>query len=164
VLLAAGAAVALCGRNAERLDGAAARLRVQFPGARLFAQACDVLDGESVKAFAAAPARPRWARPPCWSTTPARAASTFADTDDQAWMDELQAQVLSIIHPTRAFLPQLAAAPAAGRRSHRLRQLAAGAPARAAHGRHLGARAGILNLVRSLATEFAPRACASTAS
>ena len=53
-LLEAGAAVAFCGRNQDRLNSAEAHLRERFPQARLLAQVCDVLDGESVKAFAAA--------------------------------------------------------------------------------------------------------------
>ncbi|MBS0499777.1 MAG: SDR family oxidoreductase, partial [Proteobacteria bacterium] len=84
--------------------------------------------------------------------------STFADTDDQAWMDELKLKFFSIIHPTRAFLPQLAAerqrlgdAAIACANSLLARQPEPHMVATSA------ARAGILNLVRSLATEFAPQ-------
>ena len=47
--------------------------------------------------------------------------STFADTEDEAWAEELRLKFFSVIHPTRAFLPQLERA----RRGRRLRQLAA---------------------------------------
>lgn len=157
VLLAAGAAVALCGRSAARLDAAVAQLRAQFPGARLFAQTCDVLDGESVQAFAAAlQAAPGPAAMLVNNAGQGR-VSTFADTDDQAWVDELKLKFFSIIHPTRAFLPQLAAerqrlgdAAIACANSLLARQPEPHMVATSA------ARAGVLNLVRSLATEFAP--------
>ena len=84
--------------------------------------------------------------------------STFADTDDQAWMDELKLKFFSVIHPTRAFVPQLAAerqrlgdAAIACANSLLARQPEPHMVATSA------ARAGILNLVRSLATEFAPQ-------
>ena len=47
LLLDCGAAVALCGRDAERLDRAEAGLRATRPEARLFARSCDVLDAAS---------------------------------------------------------------------------------------------------------------------
>ncbi len=46
--------------------------------------------------------------------------STFANTEDAAWTEELQLKFFSVIHPTRAFLPQLAEQRGA-RRRHRLR-------------------------------------------
>ena len=158
VLLAAGAAVALCGRNAERLDGAAGRLRAQFPAARLFAQTCDVLDADSVKSFAAASQAALGPASMLVNNAGQGRVSTFADTDDQAWMDELKLKFFSIIHPTRAFLPQLVAerqrlgdAAIACANSLLARQPEPHMVATSA------ARAGILNLVRSLATEFAPQ-------
>jgi len=73
-------------------------------------------------------------------------------------MDELTLKFFSIIHPTRAFLPQLAAerlrlgdAAIACANSLLARQPEPHMVATSA------ARAGILNLVRSLATEFAPQ-------
>jgi len=45
LLLQAGAAVALCGRDAARLDGAVAKLRAAYPDAKLYASTCDVLTG-----------------------------------------------------------------------------------------------------------------------
>lgn len=157
-LLSAGAAVALCGRNAERLDAAAAQLRARFPGARLFARPCDVLDAESVQAFAAASQAALGPASMLVNNAGQGRVSTFADTDDQAWMDELKLKFFSVIHPTRAFLPQLVAererlgdAAIACVNSLLARQPEPHMVATSA------ARAGILNLVRSLATEFAPQ-------
>ena len=57
LLLEAGASVAFCGRDAERLRRAENDLRQRFPQGRLLAQVCDVLDTESVSAFASASPR-----------------------------------------------------------------------------------------------------------
>ena len=157
VLLSAGAAVALCGRSTERLEGAVKQLRAQFPQAGIFAQACDVLDAASVKAFATEVQDKLGPVSMLVNNAGQGRVSTFADTDDQAWMDELKLKFFSIIHPTRAFLPQLTAerqrlgdAAVACANSLLARQPEPHMVATSA------ARAGILNLVRSLATEFAP--------
>jgi len=47
--LAAGASVAICGRDAARLRDAEADLRSRHDGARLLAATCDVLDAEQVR-------------------------------------------------------------------------------------------------------------------
>jgi NAD(P)-dependent dehydrogenase (short-subunit alcohol dehydrogenase family) len=158
LLLASGAAVALCGRNAERLDRAVAGLREQFPHAKLFAQPCDVLDAAAVKAFAAASQAALGPASMLVNNAGQGRVSTFADTEDAAWMDELHLKFFSVIHPTRAFLPQLAAqravlgdAAIVCANSLLARQPEPHMVATSA------ARAGLLNLVRSMATEFAPQ-------
>lgn len=158
LLLGCGAAVALCGRNAERLDAAVAGLRAQYPGAKLFAQTCDVRDAASVRAFAAASEAALGPASMLVNNAGQGRVSTFADTDDAAWMEELHLKFFSVIHPTRAFLPQLAAQRAAlgdaaivCANSLLARQPEPHMVATSA------ARAGLLNLVRSMATEFAPQ-------
>ncbi|MBJ2159308.1 SDR family oxidoreductase [Variovorax sp. IB41] len=158
LLLASGAAVALCGRNAERLDRAVAGLRERFPSAKLFAQPCDVLDAAAVKAFAAASEAALGPASMLVNNAGQGRVSTFADTEDAAWMDELHLKFFSVIHPTRAFLPQLAAqravlgdAAIVCANSLLARQPEPHMVATSA------ARAGLLNLVRSMATEFAPQ-------
>ena len=54
LFLRAGASVAICGRDTERLAQAEAALKAQFPQAQLLARRCDVLDADDVKAFAEA--------------------------------------------------------------------------------------------------------------
>src|SRR5262247_250611 len=54
ILLQAGARVAICGRDAARLDTAVSALALQAAPDRLFAQACDVLDAGEMERFAAA--------------------------------------------------------------------------------------------------------------
>ena len=158
LLLACGAAVALCGRNAERLASAVAGLRAQFPEAPLFAQPCDVLDAAAVRAFAAGSEAALGAASMLVNNAGQGRVSTFADTDDAAWTEELNLKFFSVINPTRAFLPQLAAqravlgdAAIVCANSLLARQPEPHMVATSA------ARAGLLNLVRSMATEFAPQ-------
>jgi len=158
LLLGCGAAVALCGRNAERLEHAVSGLREQFPDAKLFAQPCDVLDAASVRAFAAAVEAALGPASMLVNNAGQGRVSTFADTDDAAWTEELNLKFFSVINPTRAFLPQLAAQRAAlgdaaivCANSLLARQPEPHMVATSA------ARAGLLNLVRSMATEFAPQ-------
>jgi NAD(P)-dependent dehydrogenase (short-subunit alcohol dehydrogenase family) len=158
LLLDCGAAVALCGRDAERLDRAVAGLRATRPEARLFARSCDVLDAASVKSFAAESEAALGPASMLVNNAGQGRVSTFADTDDQAWSDELHLKFFSVIHPTRAFLPQLVAQRAAlgdaaivCANSLLARQPEPHMVATSA------ARAGLLSLVRSMATEFAPQ-------
>jgi NAD(P)-dependent dehydrogenase (short-subunit alcohol dehydrogenase family) len=158
LLLDSGASVALCGRDAERLDRAVAGLRATRPEARLFARTCDVLDAASVKSFAAESEAALGAASMLINNAGQGRVSTFADTDDQAWSDELHLKFFSVIHPTRAFLPQLVAQRAAlgdaaivCANSLLARQPEPHMVATSA------ARAGLLSLVRSMATEFAPQ-------
>ncbi|MNR21483.1 3-oxoacyl-[acyl-carrier-protein] reductase FabG [compost metagenome] len=80
--------------------------------------------------------------------------STFASTEDAAWLEELQLKFFSVIHPTRAFLPQL-------EQSGQGAVVCVNSLLATQPEPHMvatsAARAGVHNLVRSLATEFAPR-------
>ena len=159
LLLACGAAVALCGRDVITLAHAEAALRDAYPQARLLAQVCDVLQPDSVAAFAAATQATLGPAAMLINNAGQGRVSTFADTTDAAWTEELQLKIFSVLNPTRAFLPQLRAQAAtlgdAGVvcvNSLLARQPEPHMVATSA------ARAAVLNLVRSLATEFAPAA------
>ena len=153
LLLAAGASVAICGRDNDRLRSAEAGLREQHRGARIYAETCNVLEPSQVQAFAANVERELGAASILVNNAGQGRVSTFADTTDAAWTEELHLKFFSVIHPTRAFLPQLK------QREHAaivcVNSLLAAQPEP-----HMvatsAARAGIKNLVRSLATEFAP--------
>ena len=54
LLLSLGARVAICGRDADRLAAAEARLRERHAGAKLVARRCVVLDASQVQSMAAA--------------------------------------------------------------------------------------------------------------
>ncbi|KVM99801.1 SDR family oxidoreductase [Burkholderia stagnalis] len=151
--LQAGASVAICGRDGERLARAEAMLGAQYPGAQLLAARCNVLDEGDVASFAQAVSA-RFGRADMLINNAGQGrVSTFADTSDDAWRDELELKYFSIIRPTRAFLPMLrdAAAPSITC----VNSLLALQPEP-----HMvatsSARAGVLSLVKSLATELAP--------
>ncbi|MDR0205333.1 MAG: SDR family oxidoreductase [Delftia acidovorans] len=154
LLLSQGARVALCGRNAERLEQAVQQLRERHPEARLFSQACDVLDAAQVQQFARDSEAALGAASILVNNAGQGRVSTFASTDDAAWTEELHLKFFSVLHPTRAFLPQLerTAQPAIVC----VNSLLASQPEP-----HMvatsAARAGLKNLVRSMATEFAPK-------
>jgi NAD(P)-dependent dehydrogenase (short-subunit alcohol dehydrogenase family) len=158
MFLRAGASVAICGRDTERLAQAEAALNAQFPNAQLLARRCDVLDADDVKAFAEA-VQTRFGRTDMLVNNAGQGRlSTFADTTDDAWREELDLKYFSVIRPTRAFLPMLRdAAGVSGSASVVcVNSLLALQPEP-----HMvatsSARAGVQNLLKSLAVELAPQ-------
>jgi NAD(P)-dependent dehydrogenase (short-subunit alcohol dehydrogenase family) len=154
LLLAEGARVAICGRNEQRLAGAKSLLEAVKPGAVL-AESCDVLDADAVKGFARKVAD--WSG--CGIDLLVNNAgqgriSTFADTSDAQWREELELKFFSQILPIRAFRPLLETATSPAIVS--VNSLLSLQPEP-----HMvctsAARAGVQNLLKSLAGEFAPR-------
>ncbi len=154
LLLQAGAAVAICGRDESRLREAEAQLRSQVPQARLLAARADVLDGAQMQAFAAAVAAQFGGIDMLVNNAGQGRVSTFADTTDEAWTDELRLKFFSIICPTRACLPWLKQSPAAAIVCVNSLLALQPEPHMVATS---AARAGVQNLVHSLATEMAPQ-------
>jgi NAD(P)-dependent dehydrogenase (short-subunit alcohol dehydrogenase family) len=157
LFLRAGASVAICGRDTERLASAEKTLIAQYPNARLLARRCDVLDAEDVSAFEHA-VQARFGRTDMLINNAGQGrVSTFADTSDEAWREELELKYFSVIRPTRAFLPMLRDAAGAGHAAIVcVNSLLALQPEP-----HMvatsSARAGVQNLIRSLAVELAPQ-------
>lgn len=152
LFLTAGASVAICGRNSERLAAAEHALRDAFPNASLLASRCDVLNEADVNVFASDVVA-RFGRVDMLINNAGQGrVSTFLNTTDDAWRDELELKYFSIIRPTRAFLPMLRDAPAAAIVC--VNSLLALQPEA-----HMvatsSARAGVLSLVKSLAGELA---------
>jgi len=154
LLLSEGAAVALCGRNPERLQQAENHLRQRHPNARLHTQTCDVLDADEVSAFAENTKTILGPAHILINNAGQGRVSTFANTTDDEWSQELHLKFFSILKPTRAFLPQLETRPEPAIVC--VNSLLASQPEP-----HMvatsAARAGIKNLVRSMAVEFAPK-------
>lgn len=152
-----GAAVAICGRDEARLAAAEQSLREPLGNAaadRLLALPCNVLDKDAVGRLAAAVEQ--WiGRCDILVNNAGQARmSTFADTTDEAWREELELKFFSQIYPVRAFKPMLEKSRTAAILT--VNSLLAYQPepymvATAA------ARAGAQSLVKSLAHEFAPR-------
>jgi NAD(P)-dependent dehydrogenase (short-subunit alcohol dehydrogenase family) len=154
LFLRAGAAVALCGRDEARLMAAQRGLLEQFPGARLLAQPCDVLQRAQVEAFAGAVQERFGGADVLVNNAGQGRVSTFADTSDEAWSEELKLKFFSLIYPTRAFLPLL-------ERSGKGAVVCVNSLLALQPEAHMvatsAARAGTQNLIRSMATEFAPK-------
>jgi NAD(P)-dependent dehydrogenase (short-subunit alcohol dehydrogenase family) len=153
LLLAEGARVAICGRDAERLD-AAVRALGAGPG-RLLGMTCDVRDEAMVRRFADAVSTFGNGRIDLLVNNAGQGrVSTFADTPDDAWRDELDLKIFSQVRPVRAMLPLLRAS---------------GAPAVVVVNSLLAlqpelhmvatsaARAAVQSLTKSLAGELAPQ-------
>ena len=157
LFLRAGASVAICGRDTERLAQAEAALSAKYPDARLLARRCDVLNTEGVSAFAEA-VQARFGRTDMLINNAGQGrVSTFADTSDEAWREELDLKYFSVIRPTRAFLPMLRHAAGSGNAAIVcVNSLLALQPEP-----HMvatsSARAGVQNLIKSLAVELAPQ-------
>src|SRR5436190_15567687 len=107
LLLADGAKVAICGRDRDRLAVAKAQLDNGKPGACL-AECCDVLDAKAIDAFAATVVDWRRGRLDLLVNNAGQGrVSTFVDTTDAQWREELELKFFSQIVPIRAFRPLL---------------------------------------------------------
>ena len=154
LLLADGARVAICGRDAARLAAAVEQLGT--PNADVLrAERCDVLDQAQVDAFAQKIAEWGGGRVDLLVNNAGQGrVSTFANTTDAQWRDELELKFFSQILPIRAFLPLL-------ERSERPAIVAVNSLLSMQPEPHMvctsAARAGVQNLLKSLASEFAPR-------
>src|SRR5215831_10011951 len=95
LFLAEGAAVAICGRDPARLDAAKSSLLGNAAKKELLALQCNVLDKDAVERFAAAVER--WiGRCDILVNNAGQARmSTFADTSDEAWREELELKFFS---------------------------------------------------------------------
>jgi NAD(P)-dependent dehydrogenase (short-subunit alcohol dehydrogenase family) len=154
LLLAEGAAVAICGRDQARLAAAKSSLLGNAAEKALLALPCNVLDKEAVGRFAAAVEQWRGRCDILVNNAGQARMSSFADTTDEAWREELELKFFSQIYPIRAFKPMLEKSETAAILA--VNSLLAYQPepymvATAA------ARAGAQSLVKSLAREFAPR-------
>ncbi len=154
LLIEEGARVAICGRNRERLAGAERELAAISKGT-LLAVKSDVLDNEAVNAFAAKVADWSGGRLDLLVNNAGQArVSTFADTTDAQWRDELELKFFSQILPIRAFRPLLET-------SSKAAIVAVNSLLSMQPEPHMvctsAARAGVQNLLKSLAGEFAPR-------
>ncbi len=150
LFLEEGAKVAICGRDWGRLDEAVASLG----GENAHGFVCDVLDADRVARFRDGVAE-RFGRTDILINNAGQARmKPFAETGDQDWRDELDLKFFSVLNPTRAFLPLLeAAAPSAVVCTNALLARRP-EPCLIATG---AARAGVLNLAKSLSREFAPK-------
>ena len=148
-----GVRVAFCARNGERLVAAAKELSA-IHGDAVFAHTCDVTDKQSVDAFHGLVLDKFGAVDILVNNAGRSHQSTFLNTSDEEWMEELQLKYFSVIYPTRAFLPELEASSAGAIvvvSSHLGREPGPRLVATSS------ARAGVQNLLRSMSRELAPK-------
>jgi NAD(P)-dependent dehydrogenase (short-subunit alcohol dehydrogenase family) len=153
VLLDEGALVAICGRDATRLAAAKSSLLGDAAPERLLALECDVLDKAAVGRFAAAVEQWKGRCDVLINNAGQARLSTFAETTDEAWREELELKFFSQIYPVRAFKPLLDKSGAAAILAVNSLLAYQPEPYMVATS---AARAGAQNLVKSLAREFAP--------
>jgi NAD(P)-dependent dehydrogenase (short-subunit alcohol dehydrogenase family) len=150
--IAEGAQVAICARGEARLSAAADELRA-LPGARVYARVADVLRPDQVGDFVDGAARELGGIDALILNAGGGRFSTFADSPDEYWRTELELKFFSLIHPVRAVLPPMRAR--GGGSMVVVNSVLARQPEP-----HMvvtsATRAGVLNLARSLANEFAP--------
>jgi NAD(P)-dependent dehydrogenase (short-subunit alcohol dehydrogenase family) len=157
LLLEAGASVAICGRDKNRLltalntlgETSAAQTQLKD---RVQGRVCDVLDVNAVREWRHA-ITSEFGRVDFLICNAGQGrVSTFASTDDDAWRREFELKLFSVVHPVRTFHADLKVAPEAAIVC--VNSLLARQPEP-----HMvatsSARAAISNLVRSLAVEFA---------
>lgn len=154
LLAGEGARLAICSRTPDRVAATAATLRADFPGLRLHAAPCDVLDAASVDAFAAAAEAALGPAAVLVNNAGQGRLSTFASTSDEDWERELRLKIFGTIYPVRAFLPQLERTADAAIVTVNSALALQPEPHMVATS---AARAALLNLTKSLAVEFAGR-------
>lgn len=154
LLLDCGARVAICGRDAARLETARTELVSRSADDRVLAVTCDVLNGDDLTAFADAVADTFGGLDILVNNAGKGRLSTFAATTDQDWTEELELKFFGVIRPTRAFLPLLERSSAGAIVCVNALLALQPEPHMVATS---AARAGLLNLTRSLAGEFAPK-------
>ncbi|WP_409056707.1 SDR family oxidoreductase [Streptomyces sp. SYP-A7185] len=149
-LLDEGANVATCGRDADRLARAAARTG---GGDRLLTGVCDVRDADAVREFTERAAAAFGSLDGLVNNAGQSRMKGLADSTAEDWRDELELKFAGVLNPLHAARPHLAASDAASvvnvnavlAKQPEPRLITTSA-----------ARAGILNLSKSLATELAP--------
>ncbi|MCX5400370.1 SDR family oxidoreductase [Streptomyces sp. NBC_00102] len=149
-LLDEGADVATCGRDAARLAAAAEGL-ADRPG-RLLTGVCDVRDAEAVHGFVRRAAEEFGGIDGLVNNAGQSRMKGLDDSTAEDWRDELELKFAGVLHPLRAARPYLAASDAASvvnvnavlAKQPETRLITTSA-----------ARAGILNLSKSLSVELA---------
>lgn len=148
-----GARVAFCARGADRLARVEAELVDEFGPDRILARAFSVLDKEAVGAFAHEVAARFGGCDALVTNAGQGRVSTYATTSDSDWREELELKFFSQLHPIRAFESMLRDAGQGAIVA--VNSLLAYQPEP-----HMvctsAARAGVQNLLKSLATELAP--------
>jgi NAD(P)-dependent dehydrogenase (short-subunit alcohol dehydrogenase family) len=147
-----GAAVAFCARDRARVEAVAAEFAATA-GDRVAGFVADVTDAAAMDAFRAM-VEQRYGRTDVLVNNAGKSRpGDFDAIDDDGWTAELELKFFGLMRPTRAFLPLLRASDAAS-------MVYVGALLAKEPNPQMvstsAARAGALNLVKSMAWQFAP--------
>lgn len=154
LLLCEGAKVVLCGRNLQRLKHAVGQLSAQHGADRVMGEVCDVLRREDCDRLAET-AQKRFGRVDILINNAGEGkVATFAETKEDEFRHEFELKFFGVINPVRAFMPALEQATAATVVCVNSLLALQPEPHMVATS---AARAGLLNLVHSLAMELAPK-------
>ena len=150
--LESGAKVAICGRNEDRLEDATVALRRDFDEDRIVSHALDILDSTQVGHFAVMVEEIFGGCDILVNNAGKGHQSTFASTKDADWRDEYELKLFSQIIPARAFEKMLRDAEGALVAVNSLLAIQPESHMVATS----SARAGVQNLLKSLAIEWSP--------
>jgi 3-oxoacyl-[acyl-carrier protein] reductase len=98
--------VAMCARNAQSLQAAAARIREKY-GVKVFAQALDVTDPASVALFVKSVSQELGPVDICVTNAGGPPAKGFLATTDEDWSKAVNANFLSTVFFAREVIPQM---------------------------------------------------------
>ncbi len=148
-----GAKVAFCARDRDRLDRIDRELSTEFGANKVLAVAASVLDPDAMSGFAANVKDTFGGCDILINNAGQGRVSTFAETSNEDWREELDLKFFSQIHPINAFREMLAKNSSGAVVA--VNSLLAYQPEP-----HMvctsAARAGVQNLMKSLANELAP--------
>lgn len=151
LLLSQGAKVAWCGRNSERLQASLDQMLAVYPQEQCYVQACDVLNRAEIDAFIQAVVQQFGQIDMLINNAGQGLVSNFENTEDEQWLSEIELKYFSVLNPVKATLPYLKQSEIASITN--INSLLALKPER-----HMiatsAARAGLLNLTKSLSKEF----------
>ncbi len=152
LLLGEGAKVAICARGEEKLQVALLQLQAENAETEVMALPCNVLDEKQVQALVESVTK-RWGGVDILVNNAGRGRqTTFMETTDEAWREELNLKFFSLIYPIRAVYPSMKER--GGGRIININAVLSRQPEA-----HMvatsAARSGVLNLTKSLSTEFA---------
>ncbi|WP_300001404.1 SDR family oxidoreductase [uncultured Cedecea sp.] len=107
LLLDEGCKVAFCGRNIDKLQAAKDELTALYPQGRFITASCDVLDKTQTEGFAEQ-VRQQYGQVDLLINNAGQGyVANFADTPEEAWLNETRLKLFGVIHPVNAFLPLL---------------------------------------------------------
>jgi 3-oxoacyl-[acyl-carrier protein] reductase len=103
---AEGCRIAMCARNREALEAAAAKIRAQHR-AEVFAEAFDVADADAVKKFVSAVAAKYGSVDICVANAGGPPAKGFLDASMDDWQQAIEANFLSVVYFAREVIPHM---------------------------------------------------------